>query len=244
MSDLKTFSELHRVIDAERRAEESELKRERLERKSARADESVVCGAFRPEPIDRAAAMLLSRAPWYAHAPSVRQEPKQEIKIMPEKATYVENLGECLNIGKERVFPRKHNGELMYSVEDMAKALIAHAKTIDPELEKISVSAADCRKAIDESIADVGSSVREFDRVTKDGLSEIRMKRMTIISECASMVNAMRDVRQFFLGPDYDREQKRLVEFVDLCERLKRLKDSGFLDTVADTMIRLAAYEK
>jgi hypothetical protein len=58
------------------------------------------------------------------------------------------------------------------------------------------------------------------------------------------VVNALKDVRQFFLGPDYEREQKRLVEFVDLCERLKRLKDSGFLDTVADTMIRLAAYEK
>jgi len=39
-------------------------------------------------------------------------------------------------------------------------------------------------------------------------------------------------------------ERKRLSEFVDLCERLKKLKDSGFLDTVADTMIRLATCEK
>lgn len=162
---------------------------------------------------------------------------------MPEIQRTIETVGECLEIGREKIFPRKVNGELMYSVDDMAKALIAHAKTIDPELERVSMSAADCRKAINESITNVGQSIEEFDRVTKDATNRVRMQRMAIVNECACMVNALRDVRQFFLGPDYEREQKRLTEFVDLCERLKRLKDSGFLDTVADTMIRLASTE-
>jgi hypothetical protein len=30
----------------------------------------------------------------------------------------------------------------------------------------------------------------------------------------------------------------RLREFVELCERLQKLKESGFLDAVADTMIK------
>ena len=74
-----------------------------------------------------------------------------------------------------------------------------------------------------------------------DGIQKLRSHRMTVVSECASMSNALEDVRRFFLGPNYEHEQKVLAEFVDLCERLKALKDSGFLDSVADMMIRLAS---
>jgi hypothetical protein len=50
----------------------------------------------------------------------------------------------------------------------------------------------------------------------------------------------LREVRAFFLDKDYATELARLREFVEVCERLKLLKDCGFLDTVADTMLRLA----
>ena len=39
---------------------------------------------------------------------------------------------------------------------------------------------------------------------------------------------------------DYKEEVARLKDFVDLCERLQKLKESGFLDSVADTMLGLA----
>jgi hypothetical protein len=63
---------------------------------------------------------------------------------------------------------------------------------------------------------------------------------MSVVSETSAMTGPLREVRQFFLGSDYDAEIKRLREFVDLCERLNKLKESGFLDSVADTMLKLA----
>lgn len=237
-----------------RKEEEAAELAARREEARRRQEEKVVGGVYRPEPVNKEASMLLAKAPWYFHPPQEDQKfektiPKQEKTTMSTKLPPADYCAagadqECLSIGKVNIFPRKVNGELMYSVDDMAKALIEHCKTVDPDLMKLSSSASDCRKAIDESIKDVGASIREFDRVTKDGMNEVRLKRMSIVSECSNMVNALKDVRQFFLGPDYERETKRLTEFVELCERMKALKDSGFLDTVADTMIRLASYEK
>jgi hypothetical protein len=54
------------------------------------------------------------------------------------------------------------------------------------------------------------------------------------------MTNALKEVRQFFIGSDYKAEMERLSEFVALCERMQKLKDTGFLDRVADTMLNLA----
>ena len=63
---------------------------------------------------------------------------------------------------------------------------------------------------------------------------------MTTTTEVAAMLKPLEDVRQFFLGKDHEAEVARLREFVDLCERLQKLKQSGFLDTVADTMLKLS----
>jgi hypothetical protein len=51
---------------------------------------------------------------------------------------------------------------------------------------------------------------------------------------------SLKEVRQFFLEGDYEKEIERLHEFVDLCERLKALTQDGFLDAVADTLLKLA----
>jgi hypothetical protein len=51
---------------------------------------------------------------------------------------------------------------------------------------------------------------------------------------------ALKEVRAFFIDKDYELERARLAEFISLCERLRALKESGFLDTVAETMLNLA----
>lgn len=71
-------------------------------------------------------------------------------------------------------------------------------------------------------------------------LVEIRNLRMATGSELSILLKLLGDLRTFFHGPTYEEEIARLREFTDLCERLKRLKDCGFLDDVADTMLRLS----
>jgi hypothetical protein len=67
------------------------------------------------------------------------------------------------------------------------------------------------------------------------------MTRMAIVAETALSLKPFEDVRRFFLSDQHAEEITRLREFVDLCERLQRLKATGFLDTVADTILRLAS---
>lgn len=132
-----------------------------------------------------------------------------------------------------------------YSIDDLAsEVVLAIQRNAPKELSDLARIAIDSRKVLLESSQNICEIVNDFDRITKSAQQSIRSNRMNIVSECAHVVGALKDVRQFFLGPDYEREQKRLSDFVDLCERLKVLKDSGFLDTVADTMLRLAATEK
>lgn len=282
MSDIKTFYDLARLVDAEKRAEEAELKRERTEKRTARHDESVVGGAFRPEPIDRAAAMLIARAPWWAHAPEIKGDEHVKDQVAGWKSTRRDNKAEELAIQRKEQSPKARcsqrilrdanegkdwrlsmneinndNSPLLkgmtlkcatsdgrYSLDELASEMVlAIQRNAPKELSDLARLAVDSRKVLQESTENIGEIVNDFDRITKSAQQSVRSSRMNIVSECAHVVGALKDVRQFFLGPDYEREQKRLSDFVDLCERLKVLKDSGFLDTVADTMLRLAARE-
>lgn len=241
---MKSFCDLHSAIKRRHDEEARKQKAERLERIRLIQSQKVVGGCYRPKPIDKQAAMLIAKAPWFFHPPENKSETKQENKVMPEMNMAADYSDDALFIGKQKIFPTMKNGEKMYSVEDMARALIEHAKTINPDVEKLAAAAAESRKALDEAIQSVGGAVDNLDRFTKDAYGRVRMQRQAVVTDCAMMTTALRDLRQFFLGPDYEREQKRLADFVDLCERLKGLKDSGFLDTVADTMIRLSSLEK
>lgn len=71
-------------------------------------------------------------------------------------------------------------------------------------------------------------------------LKSLREFRMAFDGETRHLMTALREVRTFFLDKNHDADVLRLKEFVDLCERLQKLKQSGFLDTVADTMLKLA----
>ena len=136
----------------------------------------------------------------------------------------------------------KQGKQEMFDLDKVAALFIKHMEDKYPQ--KVSVlarSMVDARTVLDEQMTTINAAMNEFERVVKNAMQTVRSQRMSTVSECSSVVNALKDIRQFFLGPDYEREQKRLAEFVDLCERLKLLKDSGFLDTVADTMIRLAS---
>jgi hypothetical protein len=86
----------------------------------------------------------------------------------------------------------------------------------------------------------IGYEMEQFEDNCRDHLNAIRGKRIAVVSEATQITNALKEVRQFFIGADYKTEMERLGEFVTLCERMQRLKDSGFLDRVADTMLNLA----
>jgi hypothetical protein len=70
-------------------------------------------------------------------------------------------------------------------------------------------------------------------------LATVREQKMALSTETRSLLNSLREVREFFLEDKHELEIKRLLEFVELCERLHNLKKSGFLDAIAETILRL-----
>ena len=74
----------------------------------------------------------------------------------------------------------------------------------------------------------------------KESLISMRSKKAAIEVESKQLLSAFSDVRKFFLDDRHDSEVKRMSEFVEVCERMKALKDCGFLDVVADTMLKLS----
>ena len=75
---------------------------------------------------------------------------------------------------------------------------------------------------------------------TQNAQREASNFRLSVVREVATSINALRDLRMFLLDDNHEKELSRLTELCDVCERLERLKATGILDTVADTMIRLA----
>lgn len=71
----------------------------------------------------------------------------------------------------------------------------------------------------------------------------LRSARMNMVEEVRQSMTALREVRKFFLDSDYATEMERIDRFVATCKQLKELKDTGVLDAVADTAIRMAIKE-
>lgn len=132
------------------------------------------------------------------------------------------------------------DGELYIKTDDLQRLIIEEIKKMPKETRPMVVAAEQARDAVGALLHGVGHEIEEFQKRSPEWTAYLREKRYTVVAETSTMIKALGDLRQFFLGSDYETERKRLEEFVTLCERLQKLKESGFLDAVADTMLRIA----
>lgn len=122
----------------------------------------------------------------------------------------------------------------------MANLAITESKTIKKEMSTLIEDTEEARGALRQAVEGIGENMDKIKPMKKELIENLRGMRMTTTTEVAAMMKPLEDLRKFFLGAEHDKEVARLREFVDLCERLEKLKKSGFLDTVADTMLKLA----
>jgi len=223
-----------------------------------RPSEKVVGGTILWKPIDRAAAMLLAKSPWWAQPPvdmptdKIEAEPKR--KKRKRKRNHMKGVTEvsggtifqenvpanCEYLSKSGLNIRMVNGESFVRVDEVDALICEQISKLPAETRPNVLAAQDARKIVRELLDGIGGEMEKFNASSKKYLEDIRQTRFAVVSETASMTKELKDVRQFFLGNDYHDQITRLREFVDLCERLHKLKQSGFLDSVADTMLRLA----
>lgn len=218
-----------------------------------RPREIVAGGDVRWKPVDKQAAMMLAKAPWWAHPPIVETpEPKQPKPKKKKARTHMNELtsGPAMLPGQiptngtytsdTGMKIKMVNGEAFFSLDDIQRVLIEEIGKLPKETRPAVKAAEDARAVMDSLLQGIGQEMEKFRSDTKHYLEDIRQTRFAVVRETAEMTGPLKEVRQFFLGGEYKEEIARLREFVDLCERLDKLKQSGFLDKVADTMLGLA----
>lgn len=132
------------------------------------------------------------------------------------------------------------NGVEMMRLEDIQRIVCDEIARLPKETRPAVLAAQDARQIVTELTLGIGGDMERFRTDSNKFVTELRQCKFAVVTETKEMLGPLKEIRQFFLGSDYTTQMKQLREFVELCERLKALKDSGFLDTVADTMLKLA----
>jgi hypothetical protein len=184
------------------------------------------------KPIDVVAARVVAPAPWYCQQPTPEPvfmkpefpEPaKAKTKMMLTDDGYIEEHIDRAGVD--------------------AMAVDQHTRTVKDGIkasEQLVERSRELIATIDYLVQEIRGPWREYQEFVKSSLTEVREQRIALGSETRLLMGALKEVRQFFLDENYEKEINRLHEFIDLCERLKQLKESGFLDTVADTLLKLS----
>ena len=196
--------------------------------------EKVVGGDILRKPIDKTAALVVKKAPWWAQAPPElpAPEPKQLTPKPKKTMDYYPAL-------KGPQFTTKNEPGVIQDTAIVKKLTSMAGKEV-AEAEDLLTRANDARVAMDVMANSFKTSWIEFAQSGDERLKELRMLRLANEGEIRQLMASFREVRQFFLDKDYATEIARLKDFVDTCERLQKLKESGFLDSVADTMLKLS----
>lgn len=217
--------------------------------------ERVVGGEILWKPVDRLAAKLVSKAPWWAHPPTQQSsEEKTQPKPKKVKNHMVKHASEVASSAvadqkKWVIFGDwaievqslcKKTGEPLLNSVDMWPIMLEQINGMKHELTPAALALVDGEKALRQAVGGAKDTMEELRSSSKVLLDEVRQTKYAVIAEVGAIVAPLKEVRQFFLGKDYESEISRLKEFVELCERLQKLKQSGFLDSVADTMLKLS----
>jgi hypothetical protein len=135
-------------------------------------------------------------------------------------------------------------GEVEFNYNDITLRIIEELNKHPQELTPLARAAIDSRAQVVETVEALNNVMETFRTGLSQWLQEVRGARMNFLHEINNILTPLRDVRQFFIGPDYEQEIQRMREFVELCERLQKLKEIGLLDAVADSLISLSSFPK
>jgi hypothetical protein len=123
---------------------------------------------------------------------------------------------------------------------DIAHSVISGTEKAVKENESLVQRLNDAKAALDFGCSTFKASQLDYMDDSTKFLNELRLTRMAIDTETKRILTACADARKFFTEPEHVIEMQRMREFVGMMEKLKALKESGFLDAVADTILKLS----
>jgi hypothetical protein len=181
------------------------------------------------KPIDRIAARVVAPAQWICKPPD---QPNKKPKPMNQN----------IKSEIERV-PITKNGPLKSDqmiTDEIVQKFHHQTKTTMVKTGELLEMASDSRAALDQMTELWKKDWLDFMDQSNNRLRDLRMFRMALDSETRQVLSTLREVRNFFLEENHDSEIQKLREFVEVIERLQALKQSGVLDLLIDSMLKLA----
>jgi hypothetical protein len=158
----------------------------------------------------------------------------------------VDAMAQRLRDGTATAEDRAHSGDVVKNLTLMSAAATGKAEALDAEIDGAK-SVAESASVVSQALGVLEASKEQFQGLVKDFagmqrkyVEDLRLMRMSSVKELSETRRELADIRRFFLDQEHAVEVARLKEFVDVCERLHKLKESGFLDTIADTILKLS----
>ncbi len=131
------------------------------------------------------------------------------------------------------------DGEECVPIDEIHSWIVDTINEMPPKTTVTVQEAKDAREVVTDLLHGLGRDVENFGETCNEHLQFIRRRTNSIARETNDLLPHLKDVRSFFLSKDHETEIQRRKDFIETCERLKDLKDSGFLDDVADTILKL-----
>lgn len=198
------------------------------------------------KPIDKVAARVVAPATGYNQPPVPPPKFEPKPKRMPVNQKVPEDhlgQGGTSRVKTKTQLTEDGYRETMMDMNSLAPAAIEeHERTVKKGIkasEELLEKSRDVIASIDYLASELRGPWAEFQKSIKEALTTVREQRLALGSETRMLMGSLKEVRQFFLEDSYETEIQRLHEFIDVCERLKALKESGFLDSIADTILKL-----
>jgi hypothetical protein len=123
---------------------------------------------------------------------------------------------------------------------DIAREIIKRKDRLTDQSVDLALRALEAQESLEWSVNHFRRVWIEWAETANERLHDMTLWRMAFGREVKQIITDASDIRQFFLDEKHLEQVRRLKEFVELCERLKALKQDGTLDAIADTMLKLA----
>lgn len=123
--------------------------------------------------------------------------------------------------------------------QSIAKEVVASTERSQQEIVKLAEDYKNAADFLDSATESVNSAWIKWLRDSKQYLFELRTWKMALQTECAEGKKLAKDLNDFLLSEETEGKLKLLKEFVDVAERMKALKDSGFMDSIVDVLLKI-----
>jgi len=122
------------------------------------------------------------------------------------------------------------NGEAFFSIDEVQLLLASEIQKLPKETRPAVLAAEDARKTIDALMTGIGKQMEDFKVLINTHRQELQHLRAAVNGDTSAMIKDIKLVQNCVSGGEYNREIEKLREFVDLGERLLKLKGLGLVE--------------